>query len=172
MGDRACDIEEWSMPSLSTNAATLAAERGLRPRHRTSGSAISIASSLLVAVFIGIFFIAAAGWRPDESWQEIADFSVTWVLLTYIWIQMGTLILVGAGTKNQMWIDALTSILPLFIILYVVLQHLTGYVVLSSFQAKAAWATAYTMLLDVVIDLGVTVLLSRQVVDVGGGGVA
>jgi hypothetical protein len=43
--------------------------------------------------------------------------------------------------------------------------------VLSSFQAKTAWATAYTMLLDVVIDLGVTVLLSRQVVDVGGGGV-
>jgi hypothetical protein len=32
-------------------------------------------------------------------------------------------------------------------------------------------STAYTMLLDVVIDLGVTVLLSRQVVDVGPGGV-
>lgn len=31
---------------------------------------------------------------------------------------------------------------------------------------------AYTMLLDVVIDLGVSVLLSRQVVDVGGSGVA
>jgi hypothetical protein len=84
---------------------------------------------------------------------------------------MGSLILVGAGTKNQMWLDALTSIVPLFLILYVVVQHHSGYVVLSSFQAKTAWATAYTMLLDVVIDLGVTVLLSRQVVDVGSGGV-
>jgi hypothetical protein len=160
------------MPSLSPGGvASVAMQHGPKSRRRASGSAISIASSLLVAVVIGVFFIAGAGWKPDEAWQEIADFSVTWILLTYIWIQMGTLILVGAGTKNQMWIDALTSIVPLFIVLYVVLQHLTGYVVLSSFQAKAAWATAYTMLLDVVIDLGVTVLLSRQVVDVGGGGV-
>lgn len=125
-----------------------------------------------MAVCIGVFFFAMAGWGPSGDGQELADFSVTWILLTYIWVQMGSLILVGAGTKNQMWLDALTSIVPLFLILYVVVQHHSGYVVLSSFQAKAAWATAYTMLLDVVIDLGVTVLLSRQVVDVGGGGVA
>ena len=124
-----------------------------------------------MAACIGVFFIAMAGWGPSADWQELADFSVTWVLLTYIWVQMGSLILVGAGTKNQMWLDALTSIVPLFLILYVVVQHHSGYVVLSSFQAKTAWATAYTMLLDVVIDLGVTVLLSRQVVEVGGGGV-
>ncbi|MDX2205400.1 MAG: hypothetical protein NW223_21810 [Hyphomicrobiaceae bacterium] len=160
------------MPSISTrDLAAITAGGGLRPRRRTSGSAISIFSSLAVALIIGVFFIGMAGWRPDEARQEIADFTVTWVLLTYIWIQMGTLILVGAGSKNQMWIDALSSIVPLFIVLYVVVQHQSGYVVLSSFQAKAAWATAYTMLLDVVIDLGVTVLLSRQVVDVAGGGV-
>ena len=47
----------------------------------------------------------------------------------------------------------------------------TGYLELSDFQAKTASATAYTMLLDLVIDLGVSVLLSRQVVDVGGAGV-
>ena len=140
-------------------------------RWHATGYQVSIFSSLLMASCIGVFFIAMAGWGPSEDWQELTDFSVTWVLLTYIWVQMGSLILVGAGTKNQMWLDALTSIVPLFLILYVVVQHHSGYVVLSSFQAKTDWATAYTMLLDVVIDLGVTVLLSRQVVDVGGGGV-
>jgi hypothetical protein len=105
------------------------------------------------------------------SFGRLAGADRLHVLLTYIWVQMGSLILVGAGTKNQMWLDALTSIMPLFLILYVVVQHHSSYVVLSSFQAKTAWATAYTMLLDVVIDLGVTVLLSRKVVDVGGGGV-
>lgn len=159
------------MSLSSRDAAAIGAGRLVPRRQHWSGSGISIASSLTVAVVIGVFFILMAGWRPEEQWQELADFSVTWILLTYIWIQMGTLILVGAGTKNQMWIDALTSIIPLFIILYVVVQHHSGYMVLSSFQAKTAWATAYTMLLDVVIDLGVTVLLSRQVVDVGGGGV-
>lgn len=140
-------------------------------RWHATGYQISIFSSLAMAACIGLFFIAIAGWAPSPDWQELADFSVTWILLTYIWVQMGSLILVGAGTKNQMWLDALTSIVPLFLILYVVVQHHSGYVVLSSFQAKTAWVTAYTMLLDVVIDLGVTVLLSRQIVDVGHGGV-
>ncbi len=160
--------------SLSArNVASIAAGEHRLPvrRWHPTGYQVSIISSLFIAGVIGIFFIAMAGWAPASEWQELADFSVTWVLLTYIWVQMGTLILVGAGSKNQMWLDALTSILPLFLILYVVIQHHTGYVVLSSFQAKTAWVTAYTMLLDVVIDLGVTVLLSRQVVDVGGAGV-
>jgi hypothetical protein len=157
--------------SARSVAAVAEGERRGRRRHAT-GYQVSIFSSLFMAAVIGFFFIAMTGWTPAERWQEFADFSVTWILLTYIWVQMGTLILVGAGTKNQMWIDALTSIVPLFLILYVILQHHTGYVVLSSFQAKTAWVTAYTMLLDVVIDLGVTVLLSRQVVDVGDAGVA
>ncbi len=141
-------------------------------RHwHASGYAISVSSSLFVALVIGLFFIGAAGWAPPDSWQGHIDIAVTWILLTYVWVQMGSLILVGAGTKNQMWIDALTSIVPLFIIVYVILQHYTGYVVLSPFQVRTAWVTAYTMLLDVVIDLGVTVLLSRQVVDVSSGGV-
>ncbi len=140
-------------------------------RWHAKGYQVSILTSLLMAVVIGLFFIPMAGWSPTESWQEQVDFTVTWILLTYIWVQMGSLILVGAGTKNQMWLDALTSIIPLFLIVYVLLQHYSGYVVLSSFQAKTAWVTAYTMLLDVVVDLGVSVLLSRQVVDVGGGGV-
>ena len=152
--------------------AAIAEGQRLAPRRRPTGYQISIFSSLFMAALIGIFFMAMAGWSPSEPWHERADFAVTWTLLTYIWVQMGTLILVGAGTKNQMWLDALTSIVPLFLILYVVLQHHSGYVVLSSFQAKTAWVTAYAMLLDVVIDLGVTVLLSRQVFDMGGAGVA
>jgi hypothetical protein len=153
-------------------AATLETHHAVPRRHwYWNGYKISIGSSLLVTIAIGLFFIAGAGWSPPESWQGQADFAVTWLLLTYIWVQMGSLILVGAGTKNQMWVDALTSIIPLFVIIYVILQHHTGYVILSSFQIKTAWVTAYTMLLDVVIDLGVTVLLSRQVVDVGTSGV-
>jgi len=138
-------------------------------RWHPNGYKISTSSSLLVAVAIGVFFIGFPGWTPPDAWQPYADFSVTWILLTYIWVQMGSLIVVGSGTKNQMWIDALTSIVPLFLIVYVILQHHTGFVILSSFQIRTAWVIAYTMLLDVVVDLGVSILLSRRVVDIGGG---
>jgi hypothetical protein len=49
-------------------------------------------------------------------------------LLTYIWVQMGSLILVGSGTKNQMWLDAFTSVVPLFLIFYVPIQRYSGYI--------------------------------------------
>jgi hypothetical protein len=140
-------------------------------RWHPTGHQVSIWSSLVIAVFIGLFFIVMRGWSPPAEWQLHADFAVTWILLSYIWVQMGTLILVGAGTKAQMWVDALTSILPLFLIAYVILQYYSGYLELSQFQAHTAWVTAYTMLLDLVIDLGISVLLSRQVVDVGTSGV-
>lgn len=136
-----------------------------------NGYRISVGSSLIVAIGMVIFFIWGHGWTPSGASQPYADITVTWVLLTYIWVQMGSLILVGSGTKHQMWIDALTSIIPMFIIVYVILQHYSGYVLLSPFQIRTAWVTAYTMLLDLVVDLGVTILLSRNVVDVGGGGV-
>jgi hypothetical protein len=68
-------------------------------------------------------------------------------------------------------VRCLHFIVPLFLIFYVLLQHYSGYIELSHFQAKTASVTAYTMLLDFVVDLGVSVLLSRQVVDVGAGGV-
>jgi hypothetical protein len=149
--------------------------QGLHPvpvrRWHPTGHQISILSSLFMTLAIGVFFIAMRGWSPLPDWQVQADFSVTWILLTYIWVQMGTLILVGAGTKTQMWVDALTSIVPLFLIVYVILQYYSGYLELSQFQTKTAWVAAYTMLLDLVIDLGVSVLLSRQVVDVGTSGV-
>jgi hypothetical protein len=147
---------------------------GIRPEHRwqARGYRISIWSSLLAAVAIVLVFIVGAGWSPTDDWLSHAEFAVTWIVLTYIWLQMGSLILVGAGTKHQMWIDALTSIVPLFLIVYVILQHHTGYVLLSAFQIKTAWVSAYALLLDVVVDLGMSVLLSRQVVEVGDAGVA
>lgn len=140
-----------------------------KPSH-FNGYKLSITSSILMAIAIGVFFIFTPGWKPPEAWQSVADFSVTWILLTYVWVQMGSLILSGAGTKQQMWVDALTSIIPLFVIIYVIIQHHAGYVLLSPFQIRAAWATGYAMLLDVIIDSGVSVMLSRQVVDVGTRG--
>jgi hypothetical protein len=157
--------------TLRQLSAASQAGRSVPIRHwYPSGYKISVWSSLLAAVAIALFFIAGAGWSPADMWQGEAAFGVTWLMLSYIWLQMGSLVVAGAGTKNQMWVDALTSIVPLFLIAYVLLQHYGDFIVISPFQVRAAWITAYTMLLDVVIDLGVTVLLSRQVVDVGGRG--
>ena len=84
------------------SAPAAAAARHMIPVRpwRPNGYKISISSSLLVAVAIGLFFIGFPGWTPPAAWQPYADFAVTWLLLTYIWVQMGSLIVVGSGTKN------------------------------------------------------------------------
>jgi hypothetical protein len=151
-------------PAFQAQGAAIVAEVGhavpVRRWHAT-GHFISILSSLGIAAVIGVFFFALRGWSPPEAWQIQADFSVTWLLLTYIWVQMGSLILVGSGTKNQMWLDAFTSVMPLFLIFYVLIQHYSGYIELSHFQAKTASVTAYTMLLDFVVDSAVPIALSQ-----------
>lgn len=157
------------LPS-SQLAAALEASHSIPARHwHPSGFKVSVWASLLMGLAIGLFFIWQAGWAPPSTWGNRGEIAVTWVLVTYIWIQVGSLVLVGAGNRNQMWVDALTSMVPLFLIFYVLVQHFAGYVELSAFQVNAALLVAYTMLLDVVVDLGISVLLSRQIVDIGGG---
>ena len=163
-----------SKPLSTAQIAAMLEARDRVPvrRWHPSGHMISIVASFAMAIAVGGFFIGAAGWSPPAAWNSGGEIAVSWILLSYIWIQMGSLVLTGAGTRQQMWVDALTSIVPLFVIFYVLLQHYSGYVLLSSFQAGTGWLTAYTLLLDLIVDLGVSVLLSRQVVEVGSGGLA
>jgi uncharacterized protein YggE len=55
------------------------------------------------------------------------------------------------------------------VVVYVIVQHYTGYAVLSEFQVRTAWVTAYTMLLDVMVNFGVSALSGRRATDVTGG---
>jgi hypothetical protein len=119
--NRSCRGGFYIQTAFQAQRAAIVAERGhavpVRRWHAT-GHCIGMLSSLLIAVVIGVFFFGLRGWSPPEAWQIKADFAVTWLLLTYIWVQMGSLILVGADTKNQMWLDAFTSVVPLFLIFY------------------------------------------------------
>src|SRR5687768_454957 len=113
-------IMQQSISAQRAAVVSHGAQVGPVRRWHPTGHQVSILSSLIMAVAIGVFFIAMRGWSPSPEWQVQADFAVTWTLLTYIWLQMGTLILVGAGSKTRMWLDALSSVVPLFLIVYVV----------------------------------------------------
>ena len=102
---------------------------------------------------IGVFFFALRGRSPPEAWQIQADFSVTWLLLTYIWVQMRSLILVGAGTKKPDVARCLhfsSTVISNLLRADPALQRLHRTL---AFQAKTASVTAYTTLLDFVVDL-------------------
>ena len=114
-----------------------------------------------IAIVVGFFGWGQWGPAPDQ--QMFSGFAASWVLLTYLWIQLSAHIVLAPATKNEMLVDMLSSVLPVILIFYVLAEYYRGDLQLSGFQINAAWLTAYAMLLDLVIDTGLAISLRRQV---------
>jgi hypothetical protein len=85
-----------------------------------------------------------------------SSFAVMYALLTYLFLQMVAHIFYGPTLRSQMLVDMLSSLLPVMIILYVLVEYYRGYLAVSAFQLNAALLTAYAMTLDLLVDIGLT----------------
>ena len=52
------------------------------------GHVVSVIASLIAAVAIAFGFFGFPQWTPAPDQQMFFDFAVSWVLLTYLWIQL------------------------------------------------------------------------------------
>lgn len=120
------------------------------------GHQFSIAASVLAAFAIAAFFFGAPGWAPVEDRHMTSSFAVMYLLLTYLFLQMLAHIFYGPALRSHMLIDMLSSLLPVMVILYVLVEYSRGYLVISTFQLNAALLTAYAMTLDLFVDIGLT----------------
>ena len=121
------------------------------------GHHFSIVLSALAGVVIcGLFFFAAERWSPLDQNQVMSAFAVLYVLLTYLVLQMVAHIFFGPASKKQMLVDMLSSLLPVAIILYVLAEYLRGDLILSLFQLHTALLTGYALILDLLVDVGLT----------------
>ncbi len=91
----------------------------------------------------------------------MSSFAVMYVLLTYLFLQLVAHIFYGPALRSQMLVDLLSSLLPVIVILYVLVETSRGYLTISTFQLNAALLTAYAMTLDLLVDIGL-VLWPRQ----------
>lgn len=126
------------------------------------GHVISVIASVAAAFAIALAFFGAPQWAPASDQQMFSAFAVSWVLLTYLWIQLSAHIILAPATKNEMLFDMLSSIVPVVLVFYALAEYYRGDLQLSDFQINAAWLTAYAMLLDLVIDTGLAIALRRQ----------
>ena len=120
------------------------------------GHQFSIAASVLAALAIAALFFGAPGWTPAEERHMTSSFAVMYALLTYLFLQMVAHIFYGPTLRSQMLVDMLSSLLPVMIILYVLVEYYRGYLAVSAFQLNAALLTAYAMTLDLLVDIGLT----------------
>lgn len=132
------------------------------PSSLSKGHVISVAASVIAGIAIAAAFFGAPEWMPGSGNEMSSAFYVCWILLTYLWIQLSTHIVLGPATKNEMLIDMLSSILPVLVVLYAIAESVRGDLKLSSFQFDAACLVAYAMVLDLVVDTGLAIALRRQ----------
>jgi hypothetical protein len=118
------------------------------------GHHFSIGASVIAAVAIALGFFGAPGWTPTEGGDTAASFAVMYVLLTYLFLQMVAHIFYRPASRRQMLIDLLSSLLPVMIILYVLVDYSRGNLAVSTFQLNAALLTIYAMTLDLLVDIG------------------
>lgn len=125
------------------------------------GHHFSILASMLAALGAGVFYFGFPGWTPAEERHMMSSFAVMYVLLTYLFLQLVAHIFYGPALRSQMLVDLLSSLLPVIVILYVLVETSRGYLTISTFQLNAALLTAYAMTLDLLVDIGL-VLWPRQ----------
>lgn len=127
------------------------------------GHYFSIAASVLAAVLIGAMFFGGLAWPPADEQPILSSFTVMYVLLTYLFLQLVGHVFYRAASRSQMLVDMLSSLLPVITVLYVVLDYVRGDLILSTFQFNVALLTGYVMSLDLLIDIGLTLWPQRWV---------
>ena len=125
------------------------------------GHHFSIGASVIAAVAIAVFFFGVPDWMPTEQGHLTSSFTLMYVLLTYLFLQMVAHIFYRPPTRRQMMMDMLSSLLPVVILLYVLIDYSRGNFAVSTFQLNAAVLTIYAMTLDLLVDIGL-MLWPRQ----------
>jgi type III secretory pathway component EscT len=125
------------------------------------GHHFSIGASVTAAVAIAVFLFGAPGWMPTEERHLMSSFTLMYVLLTYLFLQMVAHIFYRPPSRRQMLVDMLSSLLPPVILLCVLVDYSRGNLAVSTFQLNAALLTIYAMTLDLIVDIGL-MLWPRQ----------
>jgi hypothetical protein len=127
------------------------------------GRRFSKVLSVLVAVAIWYFFMQMRGWTPPVGEEVDYSTNVHRFLLGYLAVQLIVLIPTrGAGSTDEVWLDTLTSFLPLLLILYVLMLHWSNLERLPLEQLRYAKSTMGVMAIDFIVDFWLAVATQNQ----------
>lgn len=120
-------------------------------------------SAIIMAVFIVLFFFGDTGFDPQTPSDAVFySFMAAIFLLAYLWIQSGGIALTGVPNSLAMATDAITSIIPLFPLLFAFVEYWSGDLQMTYFQYYFGIAALVAILFDVVVNLTLMIRLSRR----------
>lgn len=120
-------------------------------------------SAIVMAIVIIVFFFMQEGYEPATAADGVFySFMAAIFLLIYLWIQSGGIALTGVPNSLAMATDAITSIIPLFPLLFAFFQYWSGDLTMTYFQLYFGYTAFVAIMFDVVVNLTLMIRLSRR----------
>jgi hypothetical protein len=127
------------------------------------GRRISMLFSVLGAVAIWLFFFDMRGWKPAPGTESEISAYVHWVLLLYLGLQLTVLVWTSTGgSRGEVWVDTLTTLVPVCLVGYALVEHWRGLASLPLEQLRLAKSTFLTVSIDFIVDFGVAMATQRR----------
>jgi hypothetical protein len=123
---------------------------------------VSELSAIAFAIYLGFFFFQSPDYMPplQEAMRETYIFCG--ICTAYWWFQSGSLALSGAGSAVRMATDILTSLIPVMVAGYAIIDFGRGLLPLSEFKQYGVYFALSILLLDVTFNAMIMARLSRR----------
>jgi len=121
--------------------------------------------SVLAAVGIWVFFIRMRGWAPPAGEEASYSTYFHWLLLAFLALQLTMLVFATRdGTTGEVWLDTITSLIPMLLAIYVLALHWGHHAELPLEQLRYAKSVSIVMAIDFLVDFAITLRAQRAVI--------
>jgi hypothetical protein len=122
----------------------------------------SEASAFAFAIYLGIFLFGSPEYKPPLELAMNRTFIFCGICAGYWWLQSGSLALSGVTSALRMATDVLTSLVPILVVSYAIIDFWRGNLPLSDFKQYASYYALSIVFLDVTFNAIIMARLSRR----------
>jgi len=122
----------------------------------------SEASACAFAIYLGLFLFHFPEYKPPLELIMNQTFIFCGTCAAYWWLQSGSLALSGVASALRMATDILTSVIPILVVSYAIIDFWRGNLPLSDYKQYASYFALSILILDVTFNAIIMARLSRR----------
>lgn len=122
----------------------------------------SEASAFAFALYLGLFLFRSPEYKPPLEVAMNQTFIFCGICAAYWWLQSGSLALSGVTSSLRMATDVLTSVVPILVVSYAIIDFWRGNLPLSDYKQYGSYFALSILILDVTFNAIIMARLSRR----------
>jgi hypothetical protein len=129
---------------------------------RLFSAAVSELSAIAFAIFLGFFLFQNPEYMPPPEEAMERAFIFCGICAGYWWMQSGSLAMSGVSSSVRMATDILTSLIPILVVGYGLIDFWRGSLPLSTYKEYAAYFALVILIMDITFNAMIMARLSRR----------